>query len=204
MLSATAPFLDAALEPFRSRWIVAQPVEAPSLCAAYFALRRQVFVVEQGLFSQHDLDAHDLDALHIAALTTCAGVPDDLVGVVRIYPERSDAQCVWFGGRLGVARPFRRTAEVGASLIRAAVGAARGLGASRFLATVQRDNVAYFERYHFSVLEPVTVCGRPHCLMEAELGAFAVPHWLRESSTLVHAQAALAYVDRSAWTRAEP
>jgi putative N-acetyltransferase (TIGR04045 family) len=162
--------------PYRSGWIVAEPARSPQLVRAYYALRRQVFVEEQGLFAEHDRDGHDERALKLVASATSAGVPDDVVGVVRIYEAEPS---VWWGGRLAVAHPYRRVAEVGGSLIRAAVGSARGFGASRFFATVQQHNRAYFERHAFRFLEERLVCGAPHVLMEADLAAFAVPPWAR-------------------------
>lgn len=178
--------LEPPLAPFRSRWILAQPAAEAWLRDAYFALRRQVFVVEQALFGHSDLDEHDACALPIVALATCAGIPIEVVGVVRIYPviEAPGAarEQLWYGGRLAVATNYRRSAEVGAALIRAAVGAARAYGAGRFLATVQSENVAYFTRHHFHELAPLTVCGRPHALMEAELSAFTPPLWSLQSS----------------------
>ena len=170
--------------PYRSRWIIAQAAEAGWQERGYYALRREVFVGEQGLFHDSDRDEHDSHALHIVALSTCSCVPDDVVGVVRIYREASALrESLWFGGRLAVAPAYRRSAEVGAALIRAAVGAARGLGATRFLATVQQDNVPYFVRQHFRPLAPVVVCERPHQLMQADLAAFAVPAWLERYPT---------------------
>ena len=169
--------------PYRSRWILAQAAEAGWQERGYYALRREVFVREQALFQESDRDDHDRHALPIVALSTCSGVPDDVVGVVRIYRE-ADVQheSLWFGGRLAVAPAYRRSAEVGAALIRAAVGAARGLGATRFLATVQQDNVPYFVRQGFRSLAPVVVCDRPHQLMQADLATFAVPAWLERYS----------------------
>lgn len=163
------------LTPYRSRWILTGPALEPWQRKAYFALREQVFVHEQKLFADSDVDAHDDRALHLCAMATSAGMVDEVVGVVRIY-EASPG--LWHGGRLAVSRPYRRSYDVGSALIRAAVGAARGLGARRFLATIQLENVPYFERNHFSAREPSSVCGRPHLWMEADLTAFAVPGWL--------------------------
>jgi putative N-acetyltransferase (TIGR04045 family) len=178
--------LEPPRAPFRSRWILAQPATEAWLRDAYFALRRQVFVAEQALFAQSDVDEHDACALPIVALATCAGVPVEVVGVVRIYQQveapGAAREQLWYGGRLAVAPTYRRSAEVGAALIRAAVGAARAYGASRFLATVQSENVAYFTRHHFRELAPLTVCGRPHALMEAELAAFTPPVWSLQGS----------------------
>lgn len=161
--------------PYRSRWILAQPAETPWERAHHFALRRAVFVREQGLFSDDDRDAHDAHALPIIALSTTAGVPSDVVGTVRIYEE---SERVWYGGRLAVARDYRRCAEVGSALTRAAVGSAKGLGAQRFLATVQARNEAFFLRNHFRTLSELSLLGQPHRLMEADLAAFTVPRWL--------------------------
>lgn len=164
--------------PYRSGWIVAEPASSAALVRAYFALRASVFVAEQGLFAEHDRDAHDEHALKLVASATSAGVPDEVVGVVRIYQAEPG---VWWGGRLAVARPYRRVAEVGASLIRAAVGAARGYGAHRFFATVQRNNRGYFERHAFHPVHELALCGQPHVLMEADVSAFSVPHWARRA-----------------------
>lgn len=136
---------------------------------AYFRLRREIFALELGLFGGSDRDAHDDHATPIVAETSIAGMPDRVVGVVRIYPERDG---VWFGGRLGVAREYRRVGAIGTALITEAVSTARGFGARRFFATVQERNTRYFQRHHFHPIEPVTVCGAPHLLMEADLAQY--------------------------------
>jgi putative N-acetyltransferase (TIGR04045 family) len=133
---------------------------------AYFALRRRIFVHEQGIFSDSDADDFDETALPIVALSQLAGMADDVVGVVRIYET---APGVWYGGRLGVATRYRARGAVGAALITAAVCTAHAQGCRRFYATVQEQNVRYFERHHFHALEPIAVCEKPHWLMEANL-----------------------------------
>jgi putative N-acetyltransferase (TIGR04045 family) len=133
---------------------------------AYFRLRRAIFTLEQGLFGETDRDAHDQHATPIVAETSIAGMPDRVVGVVRIYSERDG---VWFGGRLGVDPDYRRVGAIGTALITEAVSTANGFGARRFFATIQQRNVRYFQRHHFQPLEAVEVCGQPHWLMEADL-----------------------------------
>lgn len=170
------PFdMTAPLSPYRSRWILAQPAQSAWERARHFALRHAIFVHEQGLFTGDDRDARDGDALPIVALSTSAGVPTDVVGTVRIY-EASHG--VWYGGRLAVTRDYRRCAEVGSALTRAAVGGAKGLGAQRFLATVQAPNEGFFLRNQFQTLSRISHLGKPHCLMEADLAAFEVPRWV--------------------------
>jgi putative N-acetyltransferase (TIGR04045 family) len=137
--------------------------------AGYWALRRAIFAEEQQLFDRSDEDEHDARALPIVAQSQIAGMADRVVGVVRIYESEPS---IWYGGRLGVEAAHRRFGVVGAALIDTAVSTAHALGCERFLATVQLGNVRYFERHHFRVLEPRSVCGRPHQLMEADLGVY--------------------------------
>jgi putative N-acetyltransferase (TIGR04045 family) len=136
---------------------------------AYFRLRQQIFALEQGLFGDSDRDDRDAGALPIVALTDIAGMPDRVVGVVRIYES---APGIWYGGRLGVDPEYRRARAVGTALITEAVSTAHALGAREFFATVQERNVRYFERHRFHALEAVEVCGRPHRLMSAELSVY--------------------------------
>jgi putative N-acetyltransferase (TIGR04045 family) len=135
----------------------------------YYGVRSAIFAKEQGLFESSDLDAHDAHATPIVAVSQIAGMPDDVVGVVRIYePEPG----LWYGGRLGVCREYRRRGDVGGALIFTAVSSAHAFGCRRFLATVQAQNVRYFEHHHFRPLETIELMGRPHALMQADLAAF--------------------------------
>ena len=141
----------------------------PWQMAAYFQLRRQIFGAEQGLFAESDCDRFDEHASPIVAQSEIAGMPDEVVGVVRIYREGRDT---WFGGRLGVAHAYRRVGAVGTALIQEAVCTAHAWGCKRFLATVQEANARYFERHHFRRLQALHLLGRPHVLMQAELAHF--------------------------------
>lgn len=154
---------------YRSPAIVTQVAREPWQVEGYYRLRRGVFAEEQGLFSDDDRDAHDAHALPIVAMSVVAGMPDEVVGVVRIF-ETAPRQ--WYGGRLAVSAAYRRHGVVGESLIRVAVCTANLHGCDRFMATVQAPVVRYFERHHFRFIEPISVCGKPHGLMEAELAAF--------------------------------
>ncbi len=154
---------------YRSREIFTAVCSEPWQERAYWALRRSVFVSEQGLFNSHDRDEHDEHAYPIVALSTSCGMPDQVIGVVRIYPQPGG---IFFGGRLAVCHAYRRHGIVGEKLIKRAVGTAKGLGCQRFYATVQAANVRYFQRHHFVPLEPITVMGQPHSLMEATLRDF--------------------------------
>lgn len=171
MLELTRPYGEP-LRPFLSPMVTYAIAHEAWELRAYAQLRQQIFCEEQGLFAdcEAERDAHDLGALPIVAVAHCAGTPDRVVGVVRIFEQ---ALGVWYGGRLAVEPIYRtRRAVVGGGLIKKAVQSACARGCSEFLATVQQANARYFERFHFRPLRAIEVCGRPHVLMRAELSAF--------------------------------
>ncbi|AFZ50901.1 MSMEG_0567/Sll0786 family nitrogen starvation N-acetyltransferase [Dactylococcopsis salina] len=134
---------------------------------AYFDLRQQIFCQEQNLFTDHDQDQIDLTAHPIVAIDTEA--PNRVVGVVRIYEQQPR---LWYGGRLGVHPDYRRVGRIGKGLIYKAVTTAHTWGCDRFLATVQQQNVRFFQRQHWHALEELIVRDRPHHLMEADLNFY--------------------------------
>ncbi len=157
------------VSPFYSPNVTAQVASEPWQLEGYYDLRRTIFAEEQGLFDVSDVDDHDKVATPIVALGHVAGMPDEVIGGVRIYPTERGT---WFGGRLGVCRRYRSRGVVGTSLIFAAVSTAHANGCTRFLATFQLQNVPYFERHHFFCVQKVEVCGQPHQLMEADLAVY--------------------------------
>jgi putative N-acetyltransferase (TIGR04045 family) len=157
------------VRPSLGAQIVAQVASEAWQIAGYRELRRAIFAEEQGLFEGSDFDEHDLHALPIVAQSQIAGMPDRVVGVVRIY---RDSPGVWYGGRLGVHAQYRRFGAIGTALITTAVSTAHALGCQRFLATIQLPNVRYFERHHFRVLRELIVRGKPHQLMQADLACY--------------------------------
>ena len=100
----------------------------------------------------------------------CGGVASGVVGVVRILEE---SPRVWYGGRLGVHPDCRRHNQIGKGLIWKAVTTAHGWGCDRFLATVQIQNVRFFERLHWQSLKELEIRGVSHHLMEADLSYYA-------------------------------
>ena len=130
----------------------------------YFALRTAIFCEEQQIFTGHDIDEIDQRAFPIVALDTEAN--HQVAGIVRIYESEPG---VWYGGRLGVHMDYRRAGRLGKGLIYKAVTTAHGWGCTKFLATVQLQNVRFFKRQHWHSLEEISICDRPHHLMEADL-----------------------------------
>ena len=168
MLDAINPW-GRPVRPSLGAEIVAGVANEPWQLLGYRELRRAIFAEEQGLFEGSDFDEHDAHALPIVAESQIAGMADRVVGVVRIFRSEPGT---WYGGRLGVRREFRRFGAIGTALITTAVSTAHGQGCQRFLATVQVANVRYFERHHFRVLREVSVRGRSHQLMQADLACY--------------------------------
>ncbi|WP_433029098.1 MSMEG_0567/sll0787 family protein [Actinomycetospora sp. CA-053990] len=160
--------------------------EAPAIDArhpdvvAHRALRRAVFVDEQGLFSggaAGDLDGHDHDPRAIVLVARDGA--GEVLGGVRLAPVDPDASRPdlgwWTGSRLVVAPTARRRAgiRVGAALIRAACARAEAAGVLRFEAEVQAANERLFARLGWQRLRDTTVAGRPHVRMRRPMGRFA-------------------------------
>lgn len=137
------------------------------------ALRRRVFCAEQQVFEGDDLDAIDTHAQTIVAVSALGGMPDEVVGTVRIH---ADEDSLWWGSRLAVHPDLRKHGQLGATLIRLAVCSAHARGCALFLAHVQSQNVPLFEKLHWSALKPETLHGRPHHLMQADLAHYPPCH----------------------------
>lgn len=131
--------------------------------AAHHAVRRAVFVAEQGLFADTDVDDHDAEpeTLHVVAFA--GALP---AGAVRLYPL---APGVWKGDRLAVL-PEHRTGRLGATLVRFAVATAAAHGGSRMVALIQQPNELFFRRLGWSRSEePRDYLGLSHVPMEIGL-----------------------------------
>jgi putative N-acetyltransferase (TIGR04045 family) len=118
--------------------LLCRAVQRPGELAVHHRIRHEVFVLEQGLFPQGDLDEHDADAATIHVLGFDGGVP---AGTVRLYPIGGR---LWKGDRLAVL-PDHRRSGLGAPLVRHAVATAGALGGTRMVAQIQAGNVRFFE-----------------------------------------------------------
>ncbi|SAL24184.1 MSMEG_0567/Sll0786 family nitrogen starvation N-acetyltransferase [Caballeronia humi] len=131
-----------------------------------YKLRRAVFCIEQGIFIGDDRDEIDDRAQLLVAVSCIAGMPEQVVGTVRIHEEEPG---LWFGSRLAVHAAFRRHGKLGATLIRLAVSSAHALGCETFLAHVQSQNAPLFHALHWTTLKEEAMHGRSHHLMQADL-----------------------------------
>ena len=101
----------------------------------YYKIRKDVFVKEQGVFSNSDIDKHDKDSIPIIAT-----YDSQIVGAVRCYPKTSKT---WFGGRLAVTKEFRKY-KVGILLVQKAVEIMNNHSdAETFFATIQLQNARF-------------------------------------------------------------
>ena len=160
------------------------------LLAGYWQLRSDIFCQEQHLFEASDRDELDKIAYPIVAINHSLApeqvkgqaqfqvqgqsqgqvqVQGQAVGVVRILEQ---SPRVWYGGRLGVDINFRRHNQIGKGLIWKAVTTANGWGCDQFLATVQQQNVRFFQRLHWQSIEQLEIRGVAHQLMQADLSYY--------------------------------
>jgi predicted GNAT family N-acyltransferase len=121
--------------------------EDPADREACFAVRKEVFVVEQGVAPDIEYDAYDAGAVHVLA------VRDDRVplGTGRLlYGEAAAAKTggdltVGSLGRLAVTREARGLG-VGAALVRAIEDAARARGLAAVDLHAQTQALGFYER----------------------------------------------------------
>jgi len=137
--------------------------------AAAMRLRRDVFCREQRLFAESDRDAADAIATTIVAVKYAMGMPDIVVGTVRIHAAAPRA---WVGSRLAIRAPFRGVVGLGAGLVYRAVSTANARGCDDFTATVQSQNVRFFRRLQWEALDSCVLHGVPHTRMRADLDAY--------------------------------
>ena len=133
----------------------------------YFHLRHQIFVEEQKIFNESDIDEYDTDPVHeIIHIIAIRESDSKMVGGVRCYKKESNT---WFGGRLSAARDHRN-GKVGAGLVKFAVETIKTTDCDTFLAYVQPKNVRFFQRLGWSKVGELEIYQeQPHQLMRANL-----------------------------------
>jgi putative N-acetyltransferase (TIGR04045 family) len=135
--------------------------------AAYRALRRENFVVEQGLFTGSDTD--DLDDDPRTRVLVALAPDGTVLGGVRLAPATAMDIGWWTGSRLVVDR-HRRTGGVGQALVRAACATAEASNVLRFEATVQQRHASIFTRLGWIRLGDTEIGGVPHMSMRWPIG----------------------------------
>ena len=145
--------------------------EDPADREACFAVRKEVFVVEQGVAQDIEYDAYDAVAVHVLAVRE-DGEP---LGTGRLlYGEAAAAKTggdatVGSLGRLAVARSARGLG-VGAALVRAVEDAARARGLAAVDLHAQTHALGFYERLGYETYGPeFPDAGIPHRAMRRVL-----------------------------------
>ncbi|APX13258.1 GNAT family N-acetyltransferase [Tateyamaria omphalii] len=136
-------------------------IEQTDDLAACHALRRTVFIEEQGVSEAEEVDGRDDEALHV--LATVDGTP---AGCARILIDGTTAKI----GRVCVLKPARGTG-LGAAIIEACLDVARAeQGLTKAKLGAQTHALAFYERLGFAAFGPVyDDAGIPHRDMERPL-----------------------------------
>ncbi|WP_030810100.1 GNAT family N-acetyltransferase [Streptomyces sp. NRRL F-2799] len=139
---------------------------------ACFAVRKEVFVGEQGVPEDIEYDAHDATALHVLAVGA-DGIP---LGTGRLLHGEAAAgktggdASVGSLGRLAVTRRARGLG-VGAALVGAIEDAARGLGLTAVDLHAQTQALGFYERLGYTAYGPeFQDAGIAHRAMRRPLG----------------------------------
>ncbi|MEU8847545.1 GNAT family N-acetyltransferase [Streptomyces sp. NPDC048564] len=138
---------------------------------ACFAVRKEVFVVEQGVPQEIEYDSYDAGAVHVLAVRE-DGTP---LGTGRLlYGEAAAAKVdgdpsVGSLGRLAVNQAARGLG-VGAALVRAIEGAARARGLAAVDLHAQTHALGFYERLGYAAYGPeFPDAGMPHRAMRRAL-----------------------------------
>ncbi|MEV6807193.1 GNAT family N-acetyltransferase [Streptomyces sp. NPDC051132] len=145
--------------------------EDPADREACFAVRKEVFVVEQGVAEDLEYDDYDAVAVHVLAVRE-DGVP---LGTGRLLhgeaaaPRTGGDPTAGSLGRLAVSRTARGLG-VGAALVRAIEDAARARGLAAVDLHAQTRALGFYERLGYTAYGPEFLdAGIPHRAMRRAL-----------------------------------
>jgi predicted GNAT family N-acyltransferase len=145
--------------------------EDPADLEACFAVRKEVFVREQGVDEAIEYDEYDAVAVHVLAVRA-DGVPLGtgrlLTGAAAVAKTGADAS-VGSLGRLAVSREARGLG-IGAALVRAIEDAARARGLAAVDLHAQTQALGFYERLGYEAYGPeFPDAGIPHRSMRRAL-----------------------------------
>ncbi|MDX2643122.1 GNAT family N-acetyltransferase [Streptomyces sp. PA03-1a] len=133
----------------------------PDDLKAYYAVRHEVFVVEQKVPAELEYDAHDTDAVHVLATGPGGGL-----GAGRLLLGEDGTGIL---GRLAVTGASRGLG-IGVALVRAIEDEARRHGLSAVELHAQSHAVGFYERLGYTSFgEEYEEAGIPHLSMRRVL-----------------------------------
>ena len=138
-----------------------EKISAKSDLRKAFAIRIRVFVKEQGVPAEIELDRDDKRAIHFLAIS--AG---KAIGTARIVMRQETVKI----GRMAVLKKYRGKG-VGMKLLERAVVVAKKLGARKIYLYAQVPVIGFYEAFGFHCVGPVFhEAGIPHRKMILEKG----------------------------------
>lgn len=141
--------------PFSEITVIRVPVPS-SLAEAAFKLRHDVFVAEQQVPPEIEIDADDPTATHFIAIRE-----GEVVGTLRIVFKPEHAKI----GRVAV-RSEQRGLGIARRMMEAAMDHCRATGADRFYLAAQADKLGLYEKLGFVPFGPKFMdAGMPHQAM---------------------------------------
>jgi len=118
-----------------------------------FTIRTRVFVKEQGVPKQAEIDPDDKYAIHFLAFAGAKAI-----GTARVVMDQNIAKI----GRMAVLKSHRRKG-VGTKLLERAIGTAQKRGARRIYLHAQVSAIGFYRAMRFSCVGPVfQEAGIPH------------------------------------------
>jgi predicted GNAT family N-acyltransferase len=137
------------------------------------AIRRSVFIEEQGVPESEEIDEHDRDPAAVtSAVHMLARLEECAVGTGRLllsYPPGTNAHI----GRVAVLAEWRRSG-VGTAVMRALEGAARQRGFAGITLAAQLPAIAFYERLGYTARGDVFLDARiEHRWMDLAFDAVA-------------------------------
>ena len=148
-----------------ARWQVTPAAWDSPDGAECLRIRMEVFVAEQGVPAEMEVDDTDAGAYHVLA-RDADGQP---AGTGRLYADPADPATAHIG-RMAVRREAR-AGGCGAAIMRALMDEARRRGFSRVVLSAQTHAQGFYARFGFlPVGEVYPDCKIPHINMQAHLG----------------------------------
>jgi ElaA protein len=118
-----------------------------------FAIRMRVFVREQGVPADIELDRDDQRAIHFLATSNGRAV-----GTARVVMHGKNAKI----GRMAVLKSYRQK-SVGSALLKRAIGAAKSRAARKIYLHAQVPVIGFYEKLGFRCVGPLfDEAGIPH------------------------------------------
>ncbi len=125
-------------------------------------IRHRVFVEEQKLFQNSDIDKLDRRSILLYAK-----IDDEIIGTVRLTQLNRD---LWLGSRLAIQKEYRN--GTGYELVKCAERYVQENGGGILRAYIQKRAEKLFRRLGWKSIRKLNYHGVPHILMEVECVQF--------------------------------